>query len=107
MARDYDLRVLASKKTHTKAEKAWLVAEGEKHGVEAPTNENCPDCWRDMAIRIAAAMAPKCGPRFKNGYGYIHGGRLYTQADLEGPGAMERMEAAGFPMQLVVKDAEN
>ena len=52
-------RLTTKKGKFTKAEKEYLIAEGAKVGIEPPTNTACPDCWRDMAIRICIATATK------------------------------------------------
>lgn len=43
---------LIEKRSYTEAEKAWLLGEGERLGVAAPRNVNCPNCWHDMAVLI-------------------------------------------------------
>lgn len=105
-----DIKALTNKKKYTKADKEYLVAEGAKYGVEAPRNENCPDCWRDMAIRIAVAMRPKddapAGVRLR-GRAAVHGvwflGRLVMNPiDAE---TLRWMREKAFPEQLL-EDAE-
>lgn len=105
-----DIKALTNKKKYNKADKEYLVAEGAKYGVEAPRNENCPDCWRDMAIRIAVAMRPKdaapAGVRLR-GRAAQHGvwflGRLIMNPiDAE---TLAWMRAHDFPSQLL-EDAQ-
>ena len=74
-----DIKKLTNKKGKpTDEEKAFLVEEGAKYGIEPPTREDCPDCWRDMAIQIAVAMQPKHqgGTRLRNKNGVLFKGRV-------------------------------
>lgn len=105
-----EIRRLAQKKGNfTKAEKDFLIAEGAKWGVEAPTKTTCSDCWRDMAIRIGCAMR-EAKPRTKGrrlwGRPAIHGvtfkGRTITNAEIDAdPTLLEWMDANGFPQYLL------
>lgn len=100
-----DIKTIINKKKLTKADKEWLVEEGAKYGVEPPTNEACPDCWRDMAVQILAAMNAESKPKgiqlrgAAATDGVIFKGRLITNPlDAE---TLEWMEANGFPQQLL------
>ena len=106
-----DIKRLTTKKgKFTKAEKEFLLAEGAKVGVEPPVNTACPDCWRDMAIRVLIAQAPKGeGVRLRGmaaRNGVLFKGRVITNPlDEE---TLAWMEANGFPKQLLEggQDAE-
>lgn len=106
-----DIKKLIDKKKYTKADKDFLVAEGAKYGIEPPKKDSCPDCWRDMAIRIAVAMKPQAaatsrrlrGNAARNGV--IFKGRLITNATLDEE-TLAWMDANGFPQQLL-EDAES
>lgn len=106
-----DIKRLTTKKgKFTKAEKEFLLAEGAKAGIEPPVNTSCPDCWRDMAIRIHIAQAPKGdGVRLRGmaaRNGVLFKGRVITNPlDAE---TLAWMEANGFPKQLLEggRDAE-
>lgn len=99
-----DLKRLTEKTGKFNAhEKEWLVEQGAKYGIPEPKNANCPDCWRDMAIRIAVAMQPKCkGTRLKGSAatdGVIFKGRLIVNPlDAE---TLAWMRANGFPEHLL------
>lgn len=99
-----DVKKIINKKGKvSKAEIAFLLSEGERWGVEPPRNEGCPDCWRDMAVAIMAAMRKGAtGRTFGTpGGGVIFKGRVIMDADLEDPATLEWMEANGFPMWTV------
>ena len=103
-------RLTTKKGKFTKAEKEFLLAEGAKVGVEPPVNTACPDCWRDMAIRVLIAQAPKGeGVRLRGmaaRNGVLFKGRVITNPlDEE---TLAWMEANGFPKQLLEggQDAE-
>lgn len=106
-----DIKRLTTKKgKFTKAEKEFLLAEGAKVGIEPPVNTACPDCWRDMAIRVLIAQAPKGdGVRLRGmaaRNGVLFKGRVITNPlDAE---TLAWMEANGFPGQLLEggRDAE-
>lgn len=106
-----DIKRLTTKKgKFTKAEKEFLLAEGAKVGIEPPVNTACPDCWRDMAIRVLIAQAPKGeGVRLRGmaaRNGVLFKGRVITNPlDAE---TLAWMEANGFPKQLLEggRDAE-
>lgn len=106
-----DLKRLTEKKgKFTKTEKEWLVEQGAIYGVPEPANTNCPDCWRDMAIRVAVAMRPKeakNGTRLKGmaaDNGVIFKGRLITN-DILDDALLSWMRDNGFPEKLL-EDAE-
>mgnify|MGYP007022357832 CR=1 FL=1 len=103
-------RLTTKKGKFTQAEKEYLITEGAKVGIEPPTNTACPDCWRDMAIRICIATAPKPegvrlrGMAARNGVRFK--GRIITNPlDAD---TLAWMEANGFPSQLLEggQDAE-
>ena len=103
-----DIEKLTNKKgKFTKAEKDWLVEEGAKHGIEPPKDTKCPDCWRDMAIRVAVAMRPKRTGRRLWGMaaqnGVVFKGRTITNATLD-DATLEWMLANGFPDYLLTKE---
>lgn len=105
-----DVKTLTTKNgSFSKAEKEYLVAEGSKYGIEAPTNTRCPDCWRDMAVQIAVAMAPKCKGTRLRGAAAVNGvlflGRLIINPlDEE---TLAWMRENNFPEQLLTTDAED
>lgn len=101
-----EVQKLTTKKKLTQADKDFLVAEGAKYGIEAPSNTKCPDCWRDMAIRIAVAMRPTVkGTRLRGAAatdGVVFKGRLIVNPlDDE---TLAWMRANGFPEQLLTDD---
>lgn len=103
-----EVQKLTTKKRLTQADKDYLLAEGEKYGIEPPTNTKCPDCWRDMAIRITVAMRPKVkGTRLRGNAardGVVFKGRLITNPiDAE---TLAWMRDNNFPEQLLT-DAED
>lgn len=103
-----EVQKLTTKKKLTQAEKAFLIEEGVKYGIEAPKNEKCPDCWRDMAIRIAVAMRPNVkGTRLRGAAatdGVVFKGRLIVNPlDAE---TLAWMRENNFPEQLLT-DAED
>ena len=105
-----DVKTLTTKKGNfNKGEKAFLVAEGAKYGIAEPSNKDCPDCWRDMAIQIAVASAPKCkGTRLRGAAatdGVIFKGRLITNPLDED--TLAWMRENDFPAQLLTTDAED
>lgn len=81
----------------------FLVAEGAKYGVEKPERTDCPDCWRDMAIRIAVAMRPQTKGRRLWGAAAESGvwfkGRLVTNPIDEE--TLRWLEEKGFPKHLL------
>ena len=102
-----DIKRLTEKKgKFGKAEKEWLVAKGAEYGIPEPQNVNCPDCWRDMAIQVAAAMRPKDnGVRLRGAAatdGVIFKGRLITNPlDAD---TLAWMRDNGFPEQLLTDE---
>lgn len=105
-----DIKTLTTKKgKFTKAEKAFLIDEAAKHGIETPTNTGCPDCWRDLAIQIWAKSAPlPKGVHLRGAAatdGVIFKGRLLLNPlDEE---TLAWMKANGFPEQLLEGDNED
>ena len=102
-----DIKTLTTKKgSFSKAEKEFLLSEGSKYGIEAPTNTRCPDCWRDMAVQIAVAMRPQCEGVRLRGAAAVNGvlflGRLITNPLDED--TLAWMKANGFPAQLLEGD---
>lgn len=97
-----DLKRLTTKKgKFSKAEQEWLVEEGARYGIEPPENTGCPDCWRDMAIRIHVAKnPPKGGRRLKDPRGYIFKGRVIA-GDLDDE-TLAWLEKHNFPKNLLV-----
>ena len=99
-----DIKALIDKKSKfTKAQKEFLVNEGAKYGIEPPQRTGCPDCWRDMAVQIYAAMTPKPkGIRLRGAAardGVIFMGRLLVNPlDAE---TLAWMEANNFPKHLL------
>lgn len=103
-----EVQKLTTKKKLTQSDKDFLIEEGAKYGIEPPTNTKCPDCWRDMAIRISVAMRPKIhGTRLRGAAatdGVIFKGRLITNPiDNE---TLAWMRDNNFPEQLLT-DAED
>lgn len=100
--------LIEKKGRYSKEEIAFIVAEGERWGVEPPKSTRCVNCWRDMAIEIAYAMRPrKKGLRFKGTlgtHGVTHKGRTVTDADLDDTATLEWMEANGFPKYLLTNE---
>ena len=105
-----DVKTLTTKNgKFTKAEKEFLISEGAKYGIAEPTNKDCPDCWRDMAVQIAVAMAPKCKGTRLRGAAAVNGvlflGRLIINPlDEE---TLAWMRENNFPEQLLTTDAED
>lgn len=105
-----DVKTLTTKKgKFTKAEKEFLLSEGAKYGIAEPKNKDCPDCWRDMAIQIVVASAPKCkGTRLRGAAatdGVIFKGRLLVNPLDED--TLAWMRDNNFPEQLLEGDAED
>ena len=106
-----DIKKLSKKKgAFTEEEKAWLREQGAKYGVPDPANENCPDCWRDMAIQVAVAMRPKeakkKGTRLRGAAatdGVIFLGRLITNDTLDEE-TLAWMRDHHFPEQLLTDE---
>lgn len=106
-----EIKDIAEKKGKlNKTEKAFLLEQGAKYGVNPPENEACPDCWRDMAVQILAAMnkgkKPR-GPHLRGAAatdGVIFKGRLITNP-LDAK-TLAWMKANGFPKQLLEDDED-
>lgn len=98
-----EIKQLIEKTKFTKADKEFLIGEGEKYGVEAPANTRCPDCWRDMALQIYAKMPKGEGKHALRGihgeYGVIHKGKFISNANIDE--LWDWMMDNDFPMQLV------
>lgn len=97
-------RLIEKKGRFSKAEIDFIIAEGEKWGVQPPTNTKCSNCWRDMAIEIAYNMRqaqPKKhalrGDAARDGV--IFKGRLICSANIDEN--WEWMMQNGFPKQLL------
>lgn len=103
-----DIKTLTGKKgKFTQEEIEFLIQEGAKHGIEPPKNENCPNCWRDMAIQIAVAMKPHKGVHFKGDlreHGVLFLGRVLTDADLEDGETLAWMKENRFPEYLLTNE---
>lgn len=98
-------KLIEKKGRFSKADIAFLIAEGERWGVRPPQKTSCSNCWRDMAIEIAYKMrqgeTPK-GVRLRGAAardGVIFKGRLIVNPlDDE---TLAWMEANNFPKQLL------
>lgn len=92
-----------------KAQKEFLIEKGAEYGIDPPKNTSCPDCWRDMAMQIYAAMAPKQhkgvhlrGAAATDGV-FFKGRLIVNPLDAE---TLAWMRENGFPEQLL-EDAED
>lgn len=101
-----DIKELIDKKgRYSREEKEYLVAEGERFGIEPPKDNACSNCWRDMAIQVAVAMKPKAETlrRLRGNAardGVVFKGRLITNATLDAE-LLKWMEENDFPEQLL------
>lgn len=104
-----DLKTLIEKKgRYSKEEIAYIIAEGEKVGVQPPKKTSCVNCWRDMAIEVAylqrKADPTKPARHFRDGSaaerdGVVFNGRLITNDNI---GELwDWMQANGFPQSLL------
>ena len=104
-----DLKELIEKKGRfSKEEIAYIIAEGEKWGVQPPKKTSCVNCWRDMAIEICYKMRQaekgKNPRRFRDGSaaerdGVVFKGRIITNDNIGE--AWDWMQANGFPQSLL------
>lgn len=99
-------KLIEKKGRYNKSEKQWLTEQGEKVGVKAPTDEACPDCWRDMALHIAYELdllnPKKKAHRLRGNAardGVVFRGVLITNENIEE--LWDWMQANGFPQQLL------
>ena len=104
--------MIEKKGRYSKDEIAFIIAEGEKVGVNPPKKTSCVNCWRDMAIEIMyvqrQANPTKNAHRFRDGSaaernGVVFKGRLVTNDNMDG--LWDWMQSNGFPKQLL-QDAE-
>ena len=103
-----DLKTFIEKKgRYSKEEIAYIIAEGEKVGVQPPKKTSCVNCWRDMAIEVVYLQrkgAPKDPRRFRDGSaaerdGVVFKGRLITNDNI---GELwDWMQSNGFPQSLL------
>lgn len=108
-----DLRKLIEKKgRYSKAEIAYIIAEGDKVGVVPPKKTDCSNCWRDMAIEILYHQRgdAKKAHRFRDGSaaerdGVVFKGRVITNDTMDDETWAWMMENH-FPKTLL-QDAES
>lgn len=104
-----DLKELIEKKgRYSKEEIAYIIAEGEKWGVQPPKKTSCVNCWRDMAIETLyqqrTASKEKNPRRFRDGSaaereGVVFKGRIITNDNIVE--LWDWMQANGFPQSLL------
>lgn len=100
------LRALAEKtKGWTRVDKELLLPVLEELGIEAPTRNNCPSCWRDAAIlavvRLGDTKKSVNGFRLKGAAkrGVMWYGRLVSDATLDAA-MVEWLKQTNFPINL-------